>query len=263
MKSLFSLAVGLLLALQARAGTFDIPAQKLVGIDQTFELGELVVLGVSPVTQKPANYVSTSYLWKLRDGFRGKVFQTAPAGDQIFFGAGIKAKTLLVECIATHLYLVKDASGVVKEAATQTVVMDGQVNIGEGPEPDPTPTPTPTPSFPDGSYQLSKFSYEQATNSVPGSSRQNGAAVLARSYRGVASAAQAGTIKTTAQFLAQTKQANDAALQQAGISAADWATFSGNLQDRLYTLYQNKQINTVADFAIAWNEIAAGLDKVK
>ncbi len=264
MKTLYSLVAVLLLAIAAQAGNnFPIPEQKLVGVEQTIELGELVVVGVSPIVQKPQNYASTSYTWKLKDaGFKDKTFQTSTDGSQIFFGAGIKPKTLWVECVATHLYLVKDSTGSVKEAGTETVILEGQVNIGGG-EPQPAPDPSPAPVFPDGAYQLSKFSYDQAMGSVPAANRAKAAAVLAASYRGIASAAAAGTIKTPAQLLNQTKQANGAALQQAGVSAAEWATFSSLLQDRLYGLYQSKKINTVADFATAWNEIAAGLEKVK
>jgi hypothetical protein len=124
--------------------------------------------------------------------------------------------------------------------------------------------PPPTPVFPDGTYKLSAAAYEWANTKVAaGPMRAKAAAALAASLRGVASQIAAGTVPSLLDGLSKTKIANASALAGIGVANADWDAFGTNMQQTVYGLYTTKKLNSAADLAVAWNEIAAGLEQVK
>jgi len=101
------------------AENFVIPEQKIVGAEVPIPLGELVDLSISPIQSTPKFLVSTTYSWKVFDGYIEKRIRNYENG--VFFGSGIQAKKLKVIVSITHLYVVKDNEKLL-EAATRTIL---------------------------------------------------------------------------------------------------------------------------------------------
>ena len=95
---------------------------------------------------------------------------------------------------------------------------------------------------------------------VPAAIRKGSAAAVAKSFESMASAVAAGAIKEVDDLLKKTAESNRAAV---GANKAAWEPFFKEVQDTLYSLYEDKQMVTAADFAEAWREVAAGLKSVK
>ena len=152
-KSLFFLLVFCNFAF---AENFVVPEQKIVGAEIPIPLGELVDLSISPIQSAPKFLVSTTYAWKVFDGYTEKRIRNYENG--VFFGSGIQAKRLKVIVSITHLYVVKDNEKLL-EAATRTNFISTDVFIGEQ-EPDTPPEPEVEPEFGESKYQLSKFIYD-------------------------------------------------------------------------------------------------------
>jgi len=87
------------------AENFIIPEQKIVGAELPIPLGELVDLSISPVQSAPKFLVSTTYAWKVFDGYAEKRIRNYENG--VFFGSGIQAKKLKVIVAITHLYVIR------------------------------------------------------------------------------------------------------------------------------------------------------------
>lgn len=175
-----------------------------------------------------------------------------------FFGAGVVPKRMTALVAITYLYVVKEGDKTA-EIATKTVIISSPVIIGEDPGPAPDPA-VPDPVLPEARYNLQKKSYSLATSKVPAAIRKNTATAVAKSFESMASAVAAGAIKEVDDLLKKTAESNRAAV---GANKAAWEPFFKEMQDTLYSLYEDKQMVTAADFAEAWREVAAGLKSVK
>lgn len=245
----------------------DLPVQKIVGAEEVIELGELVVLSLSPIEKAPVGYVKHVVDWKVFDYDQNtkpslfgkqKSFRAMPDGS-IFFGAGVVKKKLTVFASVAYLY-VSDK----KEASVKTVLLTAIVDIGGGSEPEPDPDPpAPEPTFPDGKYQLSAFSYKLAHKHVPAHAKK-AAGEIVQSHRGIMARVASGTLGPKLdEILVATTESNNKALSKAGVSYYDWEMFFVALQDRLYDLYKQKAIVNKDDIVKALDEVAIGLEKVK
>lgn len=240
------------------ATDFAVPTQKIVGVEEVVPLGEIVDVSVSKLEDKPEYYISSSYTWKVIDLADGKEKKVRAHQNGIFFGSGIVPKKYRIYCAATYLYVVKDGTDV-KEIGTRTVILSADLVIGGNVPVPPNPNPTP-PVFPDGQFKLAAFGYNSAVSAVkPGAGRGESARALANSFRSVAAAIRAGTIKTDKEVLEKTHQMNNEAL---GKAVADWEEFSELLQEKLFELYKSGKLKTLTEYADAWTELASGLDKV-
>jgi hypothetical protein len=249
---------------------FIIPDQKII-VPDNVEAGDVVTAKVGPISKVPQYLVAATYRWKVLQGHKEKKnVQEWPDGSSIIFGAGNKEGvqyTILLS--ASYLYLVKEKSPDGKTEKVTTVAQRAQVLIahvlvGKAPEPDPDPNPNPPvpPSFPDGKYGLAKKSYDAAMASVPSGARKAGVP-LANSFKGIASSIKAGVLKDASSILKQTQTSNQSALSSVQVSNKDWDTFFNQLQKELYPLYTSNKLVTPDHYADAWNEVAAGLEKVK
>lgn len=253
------LAVWLILAMTARATDFVVPQQKIVGAETVIPLGDMVILSVSPIESPPPHLLATSYRWKMLDR-NGKEKRVIEHDGGIFCGTGIEPTNMLAICAITHLYVVKDGDKTT-EIATRTVFLLTHVKIGEGPMPPPPPPPDKV--FPDGTFKLSKTTYDLVTKHVqPGVNQQKGSQALATSFRGVAAAIAAGTLKDPAIILKQTTAANQNALKEAGVPLSEWEPCFRVMQDVIYELYSSGALRTSSDYRVAWGEIALGLEGV-
>jgi len=258
-KALIAVAAIVLMASRVIAADFVVPQQKIVGAEAPIPLGELVDLSISKISDPPKHFVSYSVAWKVFDGDKEK--RVREYQDGIFFGAGIVPKKMTALVAVTYLYAVKDADKIT-EVATKTVIISTPVTIGDGSDPEPVvPNPVdPDPSFPETRYNLHKKAYSLAMTKVPAAARKAGAQNIAKSFESIASAVAAGAINEVDDILKETTEANRSAV---GTYRADWEPFFKQMQDILYTLYEDKQMVNVNDFAEAWREVASGLKSVK
>lgn len=269
-KFLGSFVALLLFVATAGATEFVVPAQKIVGGELPVPLGELVILGISPIENKPEHYTTSSYKWKVLDqhGFEKRILETP---DGIHLGSGVKPSTIIVICSATHLYIVKDASNKITQIATRSVLILTKVSIGDpapnpnpNPNPDPNPKPIPPPVFPDGKYKLSKATYDMVIAKVAQSPNQiKGAAALATSFKTISTQIAAGALKDPTDILNKTKLSNQKALNDTQIPLSVWANFFVEIQEAIYPMWESGLINNADDFRQAWAEISAGLEAVK
>jgi hypothetical protein len=262
-----------------------VPDQK-PSVPLKVDKGGLIVLSVPPITKYP-DYLSPAdvqYMWKITERIADGTDKSftdyiALPDGRLFWGAGVVDKSYNVYFMAHYLYKVpaldKDGKPLVDKSGKPTYsevilktsdLMIFNVKVGN-PAPNPNPNPNPNPPVPgpdDGAFKLATTALTLATNNVmEGDLRAKGAKALATSFRGIASAAKAGTIASAEDLLVQTKTANNTALINAGISPTNWDKFGVELEKVLYALYKDKKLNTVSDYAQAWNEIANGLDKVQ
>ena len=236
---------------------FIIPQQKIVGAEAPIPLGELVDLSVSPIKDPPKYFVSYSLAWKVFDGDKEK--RVREYQDGIFFGAGVVNKKMTALVAITYLFAIKEGDRI-SEVGTKTVLLSTPVIIGSD-SPDPSPDPVePEPSFPESRYSLNSKAYKAAMSKVPTQARKAGAKNIAKSFESIASAVSAGALNQVDDILKKTTEANRAAV---GNYRADWEPFFKYMQDALYTLYEEKQMVNVNDFAEAWREVATGLKSVK
>lgn len=222
----------------------------IVGVDRVVPKGDLVRLELRPFTMAPSNLRSYQVKWVVLEDFKPKEVVDGGA-NTVFFGAGNQDKNLQVVC--SVVYVFKDK--------VENVVLNRKLVIGNnpGPDPGPGPTPNPDPVFPPGKYNLSKTVYD-LSKSVKSPSKEQDAKTLALSFTTVSSQIGAGVLTDLKVILETTKKSNQIML---GANNSYWQDFGVSLQDRLYSLYEGKQMTSREDFRLAWLEIAAGLEKVK
>lgn len=242
------------------AETFVIPEQKIVGAELPIPLGELVDLSISAVQSPPKFLVSTTYSWKVFDGYTEKRIRNYENG--VFFGSGIQAKKLKAIVAITHLYIVKDNEKLL-EAAIRTNFISADVFIGEQ-EPDTPVEPEVEPDFGESKYQLSKFAYDNAKNiKISKSDKIKQCSAIATSFDSIAAAIAAGTITTLEDILKKTAESNKLALTRSGGDRTKWEPLFTDVQEKLFDLYKTSKMQTKEDFSIAWREISSGLKLIK
>ena len=242
------------------AENFIVPEQKIVGAEVPIPLGELVDLSISPIQSTPKFLVSTTYSWKVFDGYAEKRIRNYENG--VFFGSGIQAKKLKVIVAITHLYVVKENEKLL-EVATKTNFISTDVFIGE-PEPDTPSEPEVEPEFGESKYQLSKFVYDGVKNiKLSKTDKIKQSTAIAASFESIASAIAAGSITTLEEILKKTAESNKFALTKSGGDRAKWESLFTEIQEKLFDLYKTSKMQTKEDFATAWREISSGLKLVR
>jgi hypothetical protein len=254
---------------------FVVPTQKITGAEEAFPNNEMIVLKITPITDKPKYLVDVKYTWVvLADGKEKKNVLTWPDNTTVGFGRG-SAKTIQVFTMINYLYTVRE-----KDSSDGAIVEVGQKNSGlvvtpikfkddVVPDPDnpnppnPNPNPTPGPVLPDGKFGLAKTSYDLVNSKVPAVSRVKGSTALSTSLEGVAASIAAGALTSPDVILSTVKTSNNTALQNSGVSIADWDEFGNGMQAALLKLYKDKKLNVATDYAEAFKEISTGLKAVK
>lgn len=248
------------------AENFSVPEQKVVVPTTPVRFGAIINPKLTPVTGTVPNLANTSVEWKVytfgvkEDG--SQVLNEEPVfkyEDGVLFGSGITDQTFFVQAIVTHLYLVKDANGVVKEAATRTPVYTAKVVVGQ-PAP---PTPPAPPSLPDGKFGMAKTTYQLANANFTRPIAVKGAPVLAGSFREIAKQISNGKWSTVEALLNDSKTINNEALAKVGVTTNDSDKFFTALQPVVFKLYKDKKLNGLNDFVILYGEMADGLAAVK
>lgn len=242
--------VVLMVGAVAHADDYPVPEQHIVGAENPVPLGELATLSLSPVKSPPANLATTSVTWAVFDGTKRKQFATDAEG-RVFFGTGLKPKSLLVTASVTYVFVVKDGDKV-KTAVAKTIVLDAEVIIGEkAPPSDPPVNPNP-PSDPTpvGRFGLTKFIKDAAKGSPTGTGK-----LLGANFNIVSANIKAGKLKGYKDILKATKDLNAQTL--ANNDGADaWGSVLDSLGDKVFELFQAGTIKSDDDFAQAWAEVA-------
>ncbi len=209
-------------------------------------LGEVTLTGPDSVA------VGKSAIVKLPLADAGKDFswQVLPPGINWISGEN-RTDTYVVILDLDKPAFVSFASFDNKQHAVKAISVDGSTPPGPGPEPLP---PGPAP-LPDGKYKLAAQARDWMST-VPADHRAK-AKDLANSFRGVASAIAAGTMKRPEDVLAATKASNNEAL---GGSMEAWKPWGAKLQAALEKADADGTLRTIDDYKVAWNEIATGLE---
>ncbi len=271
-KRLLSGIILLCIAVPVRSAPtqFVVPTQKITGAEEPVSVGDIVFLSLSPVDIPPKYLVNTSVQWQAYDNCNCKKNVHISSDGTLVFAAGLTPKSINVIAAVAYSYAVPSSDNKsISESGTLLRMYNAVVNVvGVNPvPPNPNPVPPgpnpapPDPIFPDGTYKLSGLVWRLARDTVADTTtRVNGAAALASSIRGIASAIDAGTITDLGDGLAKTAAANASAL---GGNKSAWDSWGTQLQKYLFSLYKSKTLNTAADLSVAWKEVALGLDKVR
>jgi len=178
-------------------------------------------------------------------------WQVQPAGINWTSGENRNETHVILLDLDPGRYFVSFTSYDKKLHGTHVIEVDGSTPPGPGPEPLP---PGPVP-LPDGKYKLAAQAREWMST-VP-DAHKPAAKALANSFRGIASAIAAGTMKRPEDVLAATKASNNAAL---GSSMEAWKPWGAKLQTALEKADADGSLHTIDDYKVAWNEIATGLE---
>lgn len=230
-----------------------------------FALGSLAKLRVELPKELPPGFIKHSVILKLlevklENGIPRLVEKTdvdmLPDGSFIF-GTGIEQRELICQAYVT--FLGKDTDVWVKN-----FILMERVKLGTGPLPPPGPDPLPPvdPTFEEGRFGLAKFSYDAVKNTIK-DKKKEGAKAISDSMQSLASAVAAGAIKSPESLLTKAFENNNAALSLVGINPVLWDEFFTKIQDRLFQLYQEKKLNVIEDYRVAFLEIVIGLNAVK
>lgn len=251
---------------------FPLPKQTIAGLEKPVPLGELVTLSLKSDDDKPVpDLVSTAVTWKVLEynkktgGMDTK--SIAETDGKVYFGAGVEAKKLTIVASVTNLFMtkVKDKDGNDKlgEVGTRTRLLVGELTLGDPKAPEPV-VPVPTiPDLPVGKYDLGNYTVKNVLATFPKSDkRDRGAKILADSVIGVVSQINAGTLKDATQILKTLNTENNKALADASLDKNDWLPFVSLLEEKLYGLYKEGKLNSIADYKTAFEELAAGFAKV-
>jgi hypothetical protein len=222
-------------------------------------LGEIVFLSLSKVENPPAGYVKFHVAWKVMDGGKEKPFRTMPDGS-IFFGTGVTKRMVTVYACVSYLYEERKDNQLVSADVRSSLIVT-QLQIGDGTIPPPPNPDNPDPVFPDGKYKLSASVYKIAKEKVAPEDRP-AATELAKSFRRKSQDIKDGKHTKVEDILSETTKSNRDALDKAGVARVKWDAFFSTMQEDIYKLYQDKKLVAPADYVIAWNEIAAGLEQV-
>ena len=129
--------------------------------------------------------------------------------------------------------------------------------IPPGPDPpDPDPPPTPDPLT-----GLALLAYDWALSETPTVKRVEYATGLAGSFSGMAAKIAAGTVSKPQDIIDQTTAANRAAIGVAGRAA--WLPWFERLRVYLNAESKAGRLVTPEHYAMAWREIADGLEVVR
>lgn len=149
-----------------------VPDQKILGADTIYPVGELIALGVTPISPKPDNLDQVTYTWDVIDPLNeNKTFKDLGDGSVIFGGGG-QPHSVNVMCVISYLYLVKE-NNVVKTVSVRTRILKAKVQIG-------AINPVPSVTVPTNSLANDYLnSYRTALYNAAKAMRANSAALIA------------------------------------------------------------------------------------
>jgi hypothetical protein len=286
-KILAAVSVWLLWATLAIAES--LPDQTILGAEKPVGLGELVVLTVSPVKNPPKSLKQITYKWKIvevnvdRNGTLStnlkQNVQECADGTSVIFGAGVDKKKKFIAVLSIGYLFGQEKDGKsdkedkVEEITQASQLLMTTINIGDevnppsppGPNPEPNPPgPPPAPDFPPGRFGLAEKAYNwSAKVYLPSDQKAQSAQALASSFSMIADSISNGKLTNIMKILQETKNSNGTALKSINVPNTIWEGWGAEFQKYIFDLYKTSKLKTPNDFADAWREISAGLNRVK
>lgn len=243
--------------LVAQAPTEDpykLPELEIEGIDKPYPLGEMVKLGIKPMTEKPEFLESVTYSWTILPKREVVIW---PDATKIFFGTGTVRTTYTVILNASYVY-VEEAGKMAHRAVSRTV----QVTVGGLDTPDPVePNPVePNPIEPNVPELtgLSKRALDWVKSVEANEAFKEDASTISSNFATVANMIEQGTLDTVDKIMAETKNMNDSKVK----NSAAWMPWFKQMSIYLETEFSEGKLTTTQQFAQAWRQISAGLAEV-
>lgn len=228
----------------------------------TVEPGRLVKLDASQSEGE-------AFVWRLMQG-TPDLYDVTPDGRVVYFASPVPGDYVFALAVSSngdeeqppllelveHVVTVEGASPS-PPATPQTPATPPPTNPPA--QPPAQPPVTPTDPLPEGKYNLARWTRDVATATVPASAKRGDAsASLAIAYTTIASKAEQGQFGDAASMVASQQLINQMVLLQLG-AGTTWNPWFTQLKDKLTAL----GLTTPAEHAIAWREIAKGLEAVK
>lgn len=244
-----------------------VPKQTINGLEKVVK-GEVVVLSLSPFDD--AKVTSHSQEWRVYDIVVKEdviklveksvtKFTSEDGSKAIFFGSGIEDKTMFVQVAVTYLYVTKEADKISK-VVTKTVILSGELKIGDGVKP-PGPI-VPDPDVPEGKFGLTKFVHTSINENMK-SGKLVASSAVAQVYDGIVTRIRAKTLTDPEKILEETGSLVGKALKDLTYDKPGWSKASTAVQDKLYELYTDGTLKTADNYADALKALSDGLKLVK
>lgn len=188
-------------------------------------------------------------------------------GRRIGFATKCRPENYIVVLLAISL----DAAGKPTIDSTTSTIIVGGDPVPPGPVPPPPtpvpptpvpPTPTP-PDVPAGRYGLARVAYDASAALSPNARAR--ASAVAATFRDVASAAAAGAYSGTDREKIDKANGDISTRNRAalGPDAAEWGKALSSVGAKMGSLWNSREMVTLADHVEAYREISAGLSLVK
>jgi hypothetical protein len=182
------------------------------------------------------------------------------------FGTGKHNTTHVIILNAAYVFVERDEDDKILEVHQRSTTTMATVKVNGGIEdgpsgPDDPHIPDITPPANPSLSGLARQAYDW-TASVDRSSDYSAAKMqvdasrLAASFRSVAAMIQAGTLGDVSSILKQSKESNDAAVENRNA----WLPWFTKMSEYLQQSYNNDTIRTLPQFNSAWLQIAEGLE---
>jgi len=243
---------------------YVIPSQTIKGLDKPVAIGNVVQLSLSKI-DLAAPLVSYDEVWSIFEVNNNKLAQkttetfiNSEGSKVVIFGSGTTSKTFFVNVAVTYLYVVKDNDKITK-VASKTVVLSGELVIGDGTDPLPPPTPA---TIPDGKFGLTKLVYNTMNTNVKEGKVLAGKAV-ASGYDSVVARIKDKTLTNPEEILKEAGSAANNALKGLSYDKEGYKKASDDVQNKLVDLYTNQQLKVADDYAGALEALSQGLKLLK
>lgn len=253
----------------AGAADFILPKQRILGAEEPIPLGELVMLSVSEMEEKPKYLDQAKYKWKIFENGKERTTGIRFYDNNVFFGSGVRPKKMIALVSASYLYVVREddkQDGNVKEFGLLQNFFSVEIVIGDGPpgpdpEPPVPPNPDPEPNFPEGKFGLTKFTYNLVKNvNLLPAERVRLCQALANSFTSIVKQIDDGKITDLKHGLVDAEASNAKAL---GDKSTAFKPFGLALQKFLFEQYSKGTLRTAKDLGVAFLEVSTGLSAVK
>lgn len=226
----------------------------------TVDAGRLVKLDASQSEGQ-------AFVWRLMQG-TPDLYDVTADGKIVYFASPVPGDYVFALAVSTNG---DEEQPPLLELVEHVVTVEG-VSPGAPPPGTPNTPPanpptnppaqppvTPADPLPEGKYNLSRWTRDVASATVPASAKRGDAAAsLAIAYTTIAGKAEQGQFADAASMVASQQLINQMVLMQLG-AGTSWNPWFTQLKEKLQAL----GLTTPAEHAIAWREIAKGLEAVK
>ncbi len=238
-----------------------LPPLIVTGAEKTVPIGDIVTLKIPPLTKYPPDLLQVHYDWRVIDpNQQNKQTFISNDGTSISFGTGRVNGKLVAVASASYLFGQKQVDNGLVQTDLKSDIAVVEINIGGDKPPDPPKPPPPPPVvIPSDKFGLTKVTYD-AVDRSQGKDKVNITKGFASAYLQGSKDMVAGKYGNLNDAYQALRKANGATLTANSAAIADWTDFDSTIRKYVYQLYLDKKVTTFADYAVAWSEIAVGLN---